>query len=167
MCLVIEIYIYFFRWLTMTFEVEIDFIFYYFLIYFLPNFIWGWFLVLLDIDLFMIRMLRNRFYFIITFLLWSSKLRVIQETNQSIVPPDFIFSPRRCMDLNKYNKIIIGKSLDDWLIMKLRKCLEQCYSNASMRISDGAQALGCRYVRDQLGDFVNWVTCFILIRTST
>ena len=40
--------------------------------------------VLLDIDLFMIRMLRNRFYFIITFLLWSSKLRVIQETNQSI-----------------------------------------------------------------------------------
>ena len=29
-------------------------------------------------------MLRNRFYFIITFLLWSSKLRVIQETNQSI-----------------------------------------------------------------------------------
>ena len=31
----------------------------------------------------MIRMLRNRFYFIITSLLWSSKLRVIQETNQS------------------------------------------------------------------------------------
>ena len=47
------------------------------------------FLVLLDIDLFMIRMLRNCFYFIITSLLWSSKLRVIQETNQSIATGTF------------------------------------------------------------------------------
>ena len=63
----------------MTFEVEIDFY------TFLQILSEAGFSVLLDIDLFMIRMLRNRFYFIITFLLWSSKLRVIQETNQSIV----------------------------------------------------------------------------------
>ena len=99
------------------YEVEIDFIFYYILLHFYQILIESVFLAKnYLIDLFMIQMPRNRFNFII-FLLVSSKLRMIQKTNQSIVKIQFKPHIAKLMILFIYTVICNGTEM-----CKSRQC---------------------------------------------